>query len=141
MAILFEDRVALAVSHSRIGRRANRQRRRRPELAGRLIAQIDHFARRIRYRIVVPGREAIRLAVARPGIAKARFRREEAARGISDDVDPGSWRKLEAPFETRVLLPRYGGAQAAGFLPSIAPASSNRALSRMGRASIRAHPV
>ena len=68
--------------------------RRAPDLARLLIAEIDDFAGTVRHRIVVPGRQAIGLAVPRPGESGAGFGDEESELGVGNDVDPRCRRQV-----------------------------------------------
>ena len=90
-----EPAVAAAVAHH-IGRRfvADRQCRRRPQIAAVEVADIEHFAGTIADRIVRPGRELIVATVVRPGIPAALDRDLEAEGRVGDDIDPRSRRRL-----------------------------------------------
>src|SRR5258708_2511362 len=72
MRCMLEPAVAPAVA-SPIERRlvANRQRRRAPQIAGVVVAQIECLARTIADRVVRPGGELVLTAVDGPGIAAA----------------------------------------------------------------------
>ena len=84
----FKDGIALAVTDQcRLGRR-NRQRGWAPDLAALLVSQVDDLARRVRDRVVAPGRQPVRLAVARPGKPGPALGDQEAETGVGDDVDP-----------------------------------------------------
>jgi hypothetical protein len=88
-----EARVALAVADRHGCSRSERQRCWRPEVTGLLVAQIDRFAGRIRSRIVGPRTEAIRLAVARPAVAKTCLRHQTSEPRIGEHIRPGSRRQ------------------------------------------------
>ncbi len=83
-----ESRVADAVARHAGPARANRLRGRGPYAATVGITQVDHFGRRIGDRIVQPRRDAVLLAVDRPGMAAPFGRRHEAEIRIGDDVRP-----------------------------------------------------
>ena len=71
-----------------------RQRRRRPEGAGFLIANVDRFAAAVRKRVVVPGGEAEFMGVFHPGIGAAALADHGADVLAGDHVGPGHWRSL-----------------------------------------------
>ena len=85
---------------------ADRQRRRAPQVAGVVVAQIEHLARTIADRIVRPGRELVLAAVDRPGVAAAFGRHLKAEVGIGDDVDPGRRRRLAGAEDRRHIPAR-----------------------------------
>ena len=53
-----------------------------------IVPQINNLAWRIDYRIVVPGREPVLIAVLRPRIAEAGVRRDKPEARVRDDVGP-----------------------------------------------------
>src|SRR5205807_3309992 len=74
---------------------ADRQRRRRPNYARILIANVDDFARRITNGVVGPGRQPIFVTVDRPRESAARFGNQESkVLGIRNHVRPGRRRPL-----------------------------------------------
>ncbi len=109
---VLEPTVALAMAGD-IGRAilADRQGGRSPDVAALLIAQVDHLARRIGYRIVRPRRQLILLTVDRPGVAGTLDRDVEAEGRIGDDVDPGRRRRLPG-VEDRHVFPSALGKTA-----------------------------
>ena len=106
---MLEAAIALAMPGD-IGRGllADGERRRAPDIAVLLVAQIDGFARRIDDGIVRPGRELVLPAVDRPAVAAALGRDLEAEGWIGDHIDPGRGRGL-APAEDRHIFPSVGG--------------------------------
>ena len=82
---------------------ARGQRRGRPELPGLLVAQVDRLATAVRYRIVVPGRQAEFVCVFAPGVGAARFRNDGAEMRVGDHVDPGRGRCLPRRQANHVL--------------------------------------
>ena len=62
--------------------------RRRPELAGLLVAEVNGLAGRIGDGIVAPGGQAVHLAVAGPGVAAAGLGDQAAEAGVGEHVDP-----------------------------------------------------
>src|SRR5580693_6163797 len=84
---------------------ADRQRGRAPQIAGIVVAQIEHLARAIADRIVRPGRQLVLAAVDRPGEAAAFRRYLEAEIRIGDDIDPGCGRGLPWPEDRDILAP------------------------------------
>ena len=89
-------RVALAVADGDGRAGAARQGRRRPDLAGLLVAQIDDLAGRVGDRVVAPGRQAVHLAVAGPGVARPGLGHQEAEAGVGEHVDPRGRRQASA---------------------------------------------
>ncbi|KAG0767431.1 hypothetical protein G6F22_017655 [Rhizopus arrhizus] len=65
-------------------------------MAADLVAQIEGFAAGVGDAVVVPGRQAELMGVARPAIGLPAFRDHGADRGIGNDVDPGRRRALVA---------------------------------------------
>ena len=88
VAVVLADRVSLAVPRAVGIDLADRLRRGRPEDAEIVIANVDRATRRIRNRIVRPRREAMALAVAVPGEARAGFRDERAEGRIRHHIHP-----------------------------------------------------
>ena len=92
-----EGAVAEAVAGdvgARLAFRRRRQRGRRPELAGLLVAQVDRLAAGVGDRIVVPRRQPQLVRVLAPGVAAAGLRDDAAEARIGDDVGPGRRRPL-----------------------------------------------
>src|SRR6185295_720413 len=85
---MLEGAEALAMADRVFGFAPERPGRRGPNVAGLLVAEIDDLPQRIGDRIIAPRRQAVRLAVAAPGEARATFGNEEAKLRIGDDVDP-----------------------------------------------------
>src|SRR5215212_4404914 len=83
---------------------------RRPELAGILVAQVDHFAGRIVDRVVRPGGELILTAVPAPRVTAARLGDDEAELFISDDVRPWQRRMLTGVQDGHILAAVFGEA-------------------------------
>ena len=91
---VLEDRVAEAVADD-VGRRApGGQGRRRPELAGLLVAQVKGLPGRVPHGIVAPRRQAEFVGVLHPGVGAAAFRDDRAEGWICDHVDPRGGRHL-----------------------------------------------
>src|SRR5664280_2242357 len=90
-------RVACSVSKLACGVGPRRLRRRRPDLRGLLVPQVERFARRVGDRIVRPGGETVLPAVDRPGKSSARFVDDTAEIGVRENVAPGSRRVLPRP--------------------------------------------
>ena len=90
MSLAFKDGVSLPMTHARGVVSRDRRGSRTPCLAGRFIAQVNHFRGRIDDRIVAPASQSIRLAVASPGESRPTLGDEETERGIGDHVDPGA---------------------------------------------------
>src|SRR3954453_16926165 len=84
--------------------------RRRPELAGILVAQVDPFAGRTVDRVIRPGREVILTAVPAPRVTTARLGDDEAELLISDDVRPWQRRMLPGFQDGHILAPVFGEA-------------------------------
>src|SRR5688572_27479612 len=83
-----ERRGALAVPNA-VRKLAHYWRRRRaPEITRFGIANVDHVAHGITYRIVVPWRDAIEVAVARPYRSRASLGYQESAVIVRDYVEP-----------------------------------------------------
>src|SRR6185312_31478 len=92
MTALLEARVALAVAYQCRGVQAQRTRRRRPYVAGFLVAQIHHLGRWVDCWIIAPRRQPILLTIAGPGVAQAALGNEETNQWIGHHVDPrGGW--------------------------------------------------
>src|SRR6266513_6285428 len=91
---VIEYRVARAVTHPVRSRLVNGERRRRPQIASRIIAQKNAVARRISHRIIVPRRDAVEEAVARPRRAASAFADDETRSRVADHVDPGCGRQI-----------------------------------------------
>src|SRR5689334_23306485 len=72
----------------------DRRRRRAPQLAGFLVAQVDSLAGAVTDRVVAPRRERVLAAVARPGVTRAVGGYVAAEAAIGDHVDPGRRRNL-----------------------------------------------
>ena len=90
---VLEHAVAEAVPGD-VGRRAAPgQRRRRPEMAAFLVAQVEGLAARVGDRVVVPGREAELVGVLAPGVGLAALRDDGAEVRIGQHVDPGRRRE------------------------------------------------
>ena len=87
--VALEHRIPLAMTDERGCPGWHGQWCRTPDLTRRFIPEIDHFAGTIHDRIVIPGRQAIGLAVARPGESRSCFGNEESEVRIGDNVDPG----------------------------------------------------
>src|SRR5258706_7163439 len=66
MAVVLEDCVSLPVTCTISILFANRRRRGSPDRAAFIVAEINHLGLRIAHRIVVPGSEAVGLAVTAP---------------------------------------------------------------------------
>ncbi len=81
---------------------------RSPQLAGFLVAQIQHLARAIRDRIVRPRRELILATVERPCETAAVGRDLEPEARIGDDIDPRSGRRLPRTQQNDVFAPVRG---------------------------------
>ena len=108
---MLEPAVAPAVPrHIGGGVVADRQRRRTPQVAGIVVAQIEHLARAIADRIVRPRRELVLAAVDRPGEAAAFGRHLKAEGGIGDDIDPGRRRGLARAEDRHIFPPVFGEA-------------------------------
>ena len=76
--------------HDGVGRTvANRQRRRRPDSAGLVVAQIDHLAGEVADRIIVPGRQFVLAAVPRPGVTPTGLADQKAECPVGNAIDPG----------------------------------------------------
>ena len=114
-----------------------------------LVAQVEHVAHRVAHRIVVPGREAIEVAVLRPGEAAAALRDDEAAARVGDDVRPrrGRQRRRRAggsrsrPSSVSPPIPlssRSGGAERR---VQLRPSAARRASTRPVRARRRRRPA
>ncbi len=85
---MLEHAVAEAVPAD-VGRStAPGQRRRRPELTGFLVAQIERFAAGVAHRVVFPRRQAEFVGVLGPGIGLAAFRNDAAELRVGQHVDP-----------------------------------------------------
>ena len=92
-----EAAVTEPVARFVIARRRPGTGQRRPGLTARLIAQVAGLAVRIGHRVVVPGRQPVRLAVARPGVTGAAFAHDKAAALVRHDIDPGQRRTAQRP--------------------------------------------
>ena len=92
VAVVLEDRVALAVARAVGVLFADGQSGGRPHAPGFVVAQIDRFRLRIADRIVMPRRQPVRLAVAEPGEAQAAFADHGAEVRVRHHVDPGRGR-------------------------------------------------
>ena len=77
-----------------VGIARHRARRRRPRLAGLVVADEDRLAGRIADRIVRERRQPVLAAVAGPGVRRARRRDDRAEPRVGDDVHPGHRRFL-----------------------------------------------
>ncbi len=84
---------------------ADRQRRRAPQLAGVVVADVDRLAHRVADGIVRPRRELVLAAVPRPGVAGARLGDLEPERRVGDDVQPRRRRRLSGAEDRDVLTP------------------------------------
>ena len=104
VAVMFENRIALTVSCAVSILLADRQRRRGPEDAEVVVANVNRGAGRIGDRIVEPRREAIALAITVPGESRARLGDERAEVRIRHDVDPGSGSLLAGTEIDRVFF-------------------------------------
>ena len=80
----------------------HRARRRRPRLAGLVVAHEERLAGRIADRIVGERRQPVLAAVARPGVRRARGGDDRAEPRVGDDVGPGHRRFLVAVEDDRV---------------------------------------
>src|SRR6185503_7240776 len=87
--LVLEHRIARSVSHGVRRFLADRFRRGAPQITIVVIMDVDAFAGRILYRIVIPWRQTER-AVRSPRCARSSLAYEAAADGISHDVDPWS---------------------------------------------------
>ena len=113
--VLQQDRTRSRARHARIGcsrgrggpyrspRRRGWERRRAPQVAGVVVAQIEGFAASIADGVVRPRRDLILATVDRPGVAAALGSRLEAERRIGDDVDPRRGRRLARPEDRHIL--------------------------------------
>src|SRR5262249_50176992 len=112
---------------------ADRQRRRRPDLAGLLVAEEDGLSRSVANGIVRPGRELVLATVARPRESGSGLGHEKAEAGVRDHVRPWSRRVLSAPEDRHV----FAGAlvEAAEAVPEAQLQTGRRrlALRRRGR--------
>jgi Ni,Fe-hydrogenase III small subunit len=68
-------------------------RRRGPDGAGLLVAQVQHLARLVGDRIVPPGSQPVLAGVLRPGVAAARLGDDEAQAPVGHHVHPGRRRR------------------------------------------------
>ena len=100
---VFEDAVAEAVAGDVGVSAACRQRRRRPELPGLLVAEIERLAAGVADRVVVPGGEPEFVAVLRPGVGAAAFGDDRAELRVGDHVDPRRGRRLAGAEDDHVL--------------------------------------
>src|SRR5262249_53575010 len=66
-----EEAITVAMANDRCRVASAWGGRRRPELPGVLVAEVNGLARRVGHGIVAPGREAIHLAIASPGVTAA----------------------------------------------------------------------
>ena len=120
-----------SVSRARV---ADRRGRRPPNLAGLLIAQIQHLAGTIRDRIVRPRSDLMFPAVEGPGEAAAVGRNLKSKVWIGDDVDPRRGCRLSRPQKRHVFPALRGEPSEAVEEFEIVP--RNGARGRLGR---RAH--
>ncbi len=142
VTLLLEERVTLAVAHQ--GRRAaaKRPRRRRPELAGFLVAQVNGLRRRIAHGVVAPRRQAIELAIAGPGAAEAAFRDEKTARRVRDHVHPRPRRqcKTRRPVRQNAVFAAIGSESAQAVVEEqIGGQAHRRGAGRLPRATNAQH--
>ena len=82
---------------------SNRTGRCGPQVTVRIVTQEHAITRRIANRIVVPGRDSIEKAVARPCRSAAAFADDESTRRISDDIHPRRWRII-APRQVNLVF-------------------------------------
>ena len=68
------------------------KRRRRPELPGVLIPEVQSFTRRIQDWIIAPGGQPEFMGIFHPGISGPTFRDNRPKRRVGDHIDPGGWR-------------------------------------------------
>jgi hypothetical protein len=112
---VFKNGVAEAMPDD-IGRRTARgQWRRRPELAGLLITDIEGLAGGVPNEIIVPGCQSEFVGIFEPGICAAAFRDDRPKRRIGQDIHPRGRSRL-AGLEGDDIFAAVGGkpAQAVG---------------------------
>ena len=105
MGRVFEPAVTVAVTRD-VGRLrvADRQRRRTPELAILVIADVDRLARGIADRIVGPGRQLILATIGGPSIPASFGRDLKAESFVGDHIDPRRRRRLAWAEHSDVFL-------------------------------------
>jgi hypothetical protein len=92
-ARVLEASVALTVPHHEVSPAPGRSRSRRPQAAVFVVAHVQHLARRVDDRIVVPRRQPVALAVTEPGEARARLGHDRAEVRVRKHVAPGRGRR------------------------------------------------
>ena len=90
---VFEHAVAEPVAAGVRPVAAGRQRRRRPEAAALLVAQVEGLAAAVGDRVVVPRRQAEFVRVLRPGVGRPALGDDGAEDGVREDVHPGRRRR------------------------------------------------
>src|SRR5262245_24033258 len=100
--------IALAVTDDGRLLTATGRRRRRPVLTCLFIANVNDLTRRITNRIIAPGSQAIRLAVACPRVTAATFGDQAAEVRVCQDVDPRRRRSLAAAQSYDILPSIWG---------------------------------
>ncbi len=117
---VLERRGARAMTDGVWRRHADRPRRRAPELAGVLVAQVEGLRHRIAGRIVVPRGEAEEEAVGGPGETAAALGDHEAAVRVGDDVGPRRRRHVVAADLDLVVAVRAQARRSRSRTPPVA---------------------
>ncbi len=103
---MLKHAVALAVANQIARRFAYRQRGRRPDDAGILVANINGFGGWIGDRIIRPGRDPVLMTVKRPGKTRAGLGNHESkVRVVRNHIGPGRGRPLAFTQHHDVLAP------------------------------------
>ena len=135
-----EPAVAEAVADRAGSRRRHRPGGRRPEAEDVLVAQIEGLAMRVADRVVVPGREPVLAAVARPGGGGAALGGDEAEGLVGDHVGPGQGRPLgraRRAGRTRARRRRSRRSRCRRPAPRRPARSTARSASPAGTAAVR----
>ncbi len=103
--LVLEPAVAKAVAGDVAAAVADRLCGGGPDLARRLVADVERLAGGVGHRVVRPRCQLVLATVLRPGVTAALGRDLKAEAGIGDDVDPRGWRTRDAIEDGDVFQP------------------------------------